>query len=136
MLGRILVLPSLGGRSGPGRLQHLADVVERCRWSDVAAQDGDVLVTGDVRDLSRRPPRRARSRRVASARRALGAAQRGGGAVRARLLTISATDWSVRGSWPTVSPRRIRRNTGPLWMFAACSHWLSARTAQRSVSRA
>ena len=88
-------------------------------------------MTGDVGDLALLDLGGRGGGRVAGTQRVPGELweQLGGKVGGPRLLMISATDWSVRRSAPTVSPRRIRRNTGPRWIFAAGSHWLSARTA-------
>ena len=60
-----------------GRLQHFADVVERGRGADVAAQDGEVLVAGDVGDLALLDAGGRGRGRVAGAQRVPGE-QRGG----------------------------------------------------------
>ena len=120
-----------------GRLQHLADVVERGRGADVAAQDGEVLVAGDVGDLALLDAGGRGRGRVAGAQRVPGEAASGGTpAAWARRLTISATDWSESRRSVSVSPRRICRNTGPRWIAAASSHAWSARTAHLSLARA
>jgi hypothetical protein len=115
------------GRSG---LQHFADVVKRCGGADVAAQDGEVLVAGDVGDLVLLDAGGRGRGRIPSAQRVPGELLGSSPAALARRLTINAIDWPVSRSAPTVSPRRIRRNTGPRWIPAACSHARSAWTAR------
>ena len=52
--------------------EHVADVVERRRGADVAAQDGEVLVAGDVGDLALLDARGGSGGRVPGAQRVAG----------------------------------------------------------------
>ena len=49
---RLLVVGATGSLTAACVVEDFADVVERGRGADVAAQDGEVLVAGDVGDLA------------------------------------------------------------------------------------